>query len=341
MSDRVDPSGGYGKLGFREDANAGAGGFGMNVPLVSVCVCTYMRPAPLASLLASLAAQVVHNFGFEVIVIDNDARASARAVVESASRCHPDLPVRYGVEPIQGISHARNRSVELSRGQFIAFIDDDEEADANWLSALVDTARRCGCDAVLGPVIPIFPDGTPEWIIASRFFERARHETGTIVSPREGRTSNALIRADWVRSGSGSPFDTALAHSGSEDYDLFRRMHGSGARIRWCDEAIVRELVPHERQRLVWMLERSLRSSITYWRLNEGERFTAARGVRVAVGAFGAGALAVLGLFALPAGREYAIRCWVKAAGGLGRVLALTKVRLAGYRGKRVKQCSA
>lgn len=70
-------------------------------PLISVCVCTYRRPKQLEQLLQCLGRQNTNGlFDFSVVVVDNDARQSARGVVEScAARLH--VPIIYGVEPQQ------------------------------------------------------------------------------------------------------------------------------------------------------------------------------------------------------------------------------------------------
>ena len=92
---------------------------------ISVCVCTYCRPSLLAALLDSLALQTFQD-PFEVIVVDNDAAGSAADTVEIAKIRYPKLDIRYVVEPQKGISFARNTAASLAAGDFLAWIDDDE-----------------------------------------------------------------------------------------------------------------------------------------------------------------------------------------------------------------------
>src|SRR5471032_84020 len=98
---------------------------------VSVCVSTRARPAGLEILLGSLAAQRDAP-PFEVVVIDNDLAGSARPVADRFADC---LTIVYDVEPVPGVSTARNRSVARSRAPLLAFIDDDERAEPGWLAA--------------------------------------------------------------------------------------------------------------------------------------------------------------------------------------------------------------
>ena len=93
---------------------------------ITVCVCTYQRPAYLARLLEALSRQRgTSRFMFSVVVVDNDADRSSETVVQDlAIRAH--FPLTYDCEPERNISLARNRAIRNATGNLIAFIDDDE-----------------------------------------------------------------------------------------------------------------------------------------------------------------------------------------------------------------------
>ncbi|MBA2659535.1 MAG: glycosyltransferase family 2 protein [Nitrosospira sp.] len=294
---------------------------------VSVCVCTYRRPYLLAMLLDSLAAQ---NFGepFEVIVVDNDSADGGAEAFESAKKQHPELNIRYAVESQKGISFARNTAVSLAAGDFLAWIDDDETAVENWLTSLWKTRLQCDADAVFGPVVPVFPKGSPSWPRRSGIFERPRHLTGTRIDAREARTGNALVKASWLRT-LAPPFDIRFANTGGEDYDFFARMENQGARFEWCDEAEVFEMVPFERQRLGWVLERRLRGSVHYWRSRSVSRGRMT--IRVSTGGVVFVVFCLAGIIAAPFSFHRAVRLWCRAMGGLGRAVAITGLRWRGY----------
>jgi len=299
-------------------------------PLISVCVCTYRRPDLLQSLLQSLTAQRSDSFDVEIVVVDNDPLGSAQAVVEKARAAHPHHRVNYDIEPEQGISYARNRAVSLAKGDIIAFIDDDELPSEHWLASLLATMRETRADAVLGPVLPDFPHGSPRWSAACGCFDRPRHRTGDPVPANEGRTGNAIVRAHWLRA--RAPFEPRFALTGGEDYAFFRTISGQGAVLIWCDEATVSELVPLDRQRFRWVLERALRGSMTFWRINAVPCSPHRKAIRVAIGAAAGFAFAALGLALLPFGRHLAARYWSKAAKAIGRVLAVSSYNIETYR---------
>lgn len=294
---------------------------------VSVCVCTYRRPYLLAKLLDSLAEQSFSEL-FEIIVVDNEPAGHAAEVVELARTRHPTLNIRFTVEPQKGISFARNTAASLANGDFLAWIDDDEIAAKNWLTSLRMTQSRSNADGIFGPVIPVFPEGSRAWPVRSGIFERPRHSTGTRIDAREARTGNAFVTADWFRKYK-PPFDVRLANAGGEDYDFFSRIENEGARFEWCDEAEVFELVPLERQRVTWFLERRLRGSVNYWRSRHASKVQLA--IRASSGGMAFAVFAIAGLVVAPFGFHRAVKLWGLAMNGLGRVVALSGFNWQGY----------
>src|SRR5690242_17777067 len=129
------------------------------IPLISVCICTYRRPAQLEQLLNKLSQQDTRGlFRLSLLVVDNDAHQSARSTLESWAE-QASVSVAYSVEPPQNIAIARNVSVAMATGELVAFIDDDEEPSANWLYTLYETLLKYRADGVLGPVFPKFEQG--------------------------------------------------------------------------------------------------------------------------------------------------------------------------------------
>ena len=112
-------------------------------PRVSVVVCTRERPDDLARCLDAIARLRYEDL--EVVVVDNaPSTPRTREVVAAAD----DPRIRYTTEPAPGLSRARNHGVRVSRGQIVAFTDDDVRVNASWLEALVrgfSRTDRVGC----------------------------------------------------------------------------------------------------------------------------------------------------------------------------------------------------
>ena len=104
---------------------------------VTVAICTHERPDDLRRALASLAEQ--HDSKFRTIVIDNAPRTRATAnIVEEANLPNCD----YLIEPKKGLSRARNTALAHITSDHVAWIDDDEMADADWIGRLKQGFRH-------------------------------------------------------------------------------------------------------------------------------------------------------------------------------------------------------
>ncbi|MDV3104729.1 glycosyltransferase family 2 protein [Thermococcus waiotapuensis] len=89
-------------------------------PRVSVVIPTYNRDTLLRRAIESVLKQSFDDF--EVLVIDGARSGSTRELVRSLG----DGRIRYIPQRGKGIANARNLGVLKSRGEFIAFLDDDD-----------------------------------------------------------------------------------------------------------------------------------------------------------------------------------------------------------------------
>jgi glycosyltransferase involved in cell wall biosynthesis len=217
-------------------------------PMISVVICTYNRADTLRRALQSLICQETDGqFSYEILVIDDGSSDGTRAVVsEIASRSQ--VPVRYVCEEGYGIAQARNRCVSESRGEWIAWCDDDQLAEPDWLNQLFAVACRTGADVVGSDRVLSLPD---EPVVPLNRVTRV--VLGESIYHRESRlfsyqslptTGNMLIRRSVLDS-VGS-FDTSMVYSG-EDSDLARRVLAHGFTAWSAPKAVVHHLIPPSR----------------------------------------------------------------------------------------------
>lgn len=223
---------------------------------VSVCICTFRRPTLLKKLLVELERQQTEScITFSAVVVDNDAGESARPVVADFVAAS-GMEVIYCVEPMQNIAVARNRAVENAKGNFVAFIDDDEFPVADWLLLLWRTCEEHRSAGVLGPVKPHFEEPPPRWIVKGGFCDRPAYPSGTVLTWNQCRTGNVIFRRE-ILDGLSEPFRSEFGNGG-EDVDFFMRMAQKGLVFRWCNEAVAYESVPAARLQRRYMLKRAL-----------------------------------------------------------------------------------
>jgi glycosyltransferase involved in cell wall biosynthesis len=223
---------------------------------ISVCICTFRRAAMLKRLLGEIARQQTDGrFTYSIVVVDNDEQQSARPVVAEFTAKFPVETV-YCFEPRKNIALARNTVLEHARGDYIAFIDDDEFPVPEWLQRMLKTCEEYQAAGVLGPVRPHFDEPPPRWIIDGRFCERPEHPTGRVMDWEESRTGNVLFQKR-ILNGAPQAFNPEFGNGG-EDKDFFMRMTQQGYVFRWCNEGVTYETVPPSRWERKYMLKRAL-----------------------------------------------------------------------------------
>jgi succinoglycan biosynthesis protein ExoM len=148
-----------------------------------------------------------------------------------------------------GVAAARNRGVHESKGEWIAFIDDDEIAEPDWLKTLMNEAAISNADCVGGIVKLKLPGGLESNILGTvrKHFGEASPDMGWFqkrLNYYGPGTGNALVKAN-VFEHIGF-FDPSLPQVG-EDQDFFRRARRSGYKIVHSWNALVHHAIPVSR----------------------------------------------------------------------------------------------
>jgi GT2 family glycosyltransferase len=101
-------------------------------PVITAAVCTRDRPADLALALDSLHAQAYPRL--RTLVVDNaPSDDRTRRLVSQLARTRE---IDYVCEPRAGLSWARNRAIDASDTEIIAWADDDEVCDPWWAAEI-------------------------------------------------------------------------------------------------------------------------------------------------------------------------------------------------------------
>lgn len=135
---------------MERDGMDDAGGKAPTTADMTVVVCTRDRPTGLRRTLLSLQRQSTSDFN--LLVVDNAPSSAAAAQTLhglNIERCE------YVVEPRRGLSRARNRALDMTDTALVAWIDDDEVADADWVVRLkAGFAHESNPAAVCGVMLP-------------------------------------------------------------------------------------------------------------------------------------------------------------------------------------------
>jgi GT2 family glycosyltransferase len=222
-------------------------------PHITVVICTREHPGMLARCLDSLLAQ---NYpGFRILVVDNAPVTDATAeVVRSAARRGP---VEYVLEPKAGLSFARNTAVKAAPGQILAWIDDDEVADPNWLAEVARALHEHPeADVISGVIVPAELDTRAQmWFEQFGGHSKGRGFKPDTFGPHTAHRQSPLYPLPPFGTGANMTFrpgvierigmwDTALGAGtpamGSEDTLAFAQVLLSGGTIVYQPTAVTK-----------------------------------------------------------------------------------------------------
>jgi len=116
-----------------------------NTPLVSVIIPAYNAERFIAKTLESVICQTYSNW--EALVLDDGSRDDTIGIVNRF--VEQDSRIRLYQNPQNmGVAATRNRGIELSSGEFVAFLDSDDVWHADKLEKQLQRAETAQADIV-------------------------------------------------------------------------------------------------------------------------------------------------------------------------------------------------
>lgn len=208
-------------------------------PTVTVIIPTYNRAATLPRAIDSVLRQT--HADLELLVVDDGSTDDTPAVMESLN----DPRIRFLRQPEnRGVAAARNRGLRAARGDFIAFLDSDDE----WLPDKLE--RQLARFAALPEEVGLLYTGV-ETIAADGHRSIQAPEARGDVYPQlllrnkvHGGGSNAMIRRCVIAT--VGFFDETLP--AIEDYDYWLRV-ARFFRVDFVPEPLLRYHTPPAQQR--------------------------------------------------------------------------------------------
>lgn len=114
-----------------------------NKIIISVAVCSYNREYYLQKCLDSLVRQKdVDSKNYELLIIDNNSADNTKNLSTEYINKYPSIKIHYYFEPEVGLSHARNRAIKESHGEYIAYIDSDGIAYPDWIHQIIKFTHK-------------------------------------------------------------------------------------------------------------------------------------------------------------------------------------------------------
>ncbi len=217
-------------------------------PSISIIIATSGRAEKIRRLLESLTRVSERDtIKHEIVIANNATDETAAAAVESLAR---EFDGREGAccwqvrEPIAGKCRAQNKTIPLTQGNIIAFLDDDVEVRPEWLASVDSFFKKYPHDAMQGSVI-MRPEDEKNAEL-QKALSKYRTVDFLNYGPHTGADLNtltggnmALRREVFAQVGM---FDDRLGPGGlgiSEDVEFAKRILKAGKRIGWEPKAAV------------------------------------------------------------------------------------------------------
>lgn len=124
----------------------------MPTPLVSVIVPIYNVENYLARCISSITNQTYLNL--EIICIDDLSLDNSLTVLKNLQKSDSRIKILYH-DKNRGLGGARNTGINAASGEFICFIDSDDEIEENYISDLLESMTKHNADMVFCDLIHI------------------------------------------------------------------------------------------------------------------------------------------------------------------------------------------
>jgi glycosyltransferase involved in cell wall biosynthesis len=209
---------------------------------ISVIVATFNRAESILRTLEALSVQTLSWKEYEIIVVDDGSTDLTEKVVKEFIKQNDRLNVSYWRhEKNKGKAAACNTGIERSRGNWIAFTDDDIRPVENWLAAHLSRHQKDGqVQAVTGLVL--YPD---EWANKSNWIRYANSNYRK--NERYGESEDQNLPPNRFAGGNISLPRDELVQAGmfsdkvvrSEDVELGCRLFLMGIPLKFERNAVV------------------------------------------------------------------------------------------------------
>ncbi len=232
---------------------------------ITAVICTRNREKRIPMALDSLAGQTgIDAAQFDVLVVDNGSTDATMEVVESYKSKMP-FRISTAFEPHQGVSFARNRSLESACGDIIAYMDDDAAANPDWAVAHVEAYESDpAVRGVMGRIYPIWEGERPGWLdpLLESYLTIADYgdepfNVADVGQAPVGANMSFLKQAMLDVGG----FDVRFGFGGlqkipHEENDIALRIQAQGGKVVYWPRATVRHGVPADRMTVEWFKKR-------------------------------------------------------------------------------------
>lgn len=226
--------------------------------MISVVVCCYNASKRISDTVYGLVNQSAQKEKYEVIVVDNnsDDYGDLLEVIKKIDLGECNLKIIR--EMNLGLSYARNRGVQESKGEYVFFIDDDAVPSSQLIESYIKAIIETKPDVIGGNILPFFEVKPPSLLDSSiwgqwsiKYFgetDRWLTDDEYFLGTNIGAKRSILIK---------NKFDALLGRKGQklmggEEWFLGKKKY----RRRFVAKAFVFHKIPEERMKMEYFVRR-------------------------------------------------------------------------------------
>lgn len=190
----------------------------MDKPLFSFIIPVYNAEEYISRCIESILAAAMDGISFEVLLVDDGSTDKTYSIGQQFADKYENISIFY--QPNSGVSAARNKGLDEAKGEFLCFVDADDNVSRDYMEVIADRIRQANPDMIQIGYRRIYALGQ-ETVVSPRYdflyqdlnayFERERftHAVWTYVIRRS------------LLSDAGVQFDKTLRFS--EDQDVLNK----------------------------------------------------------------------------------------------------------------------
>ncbi|MDN5199973.1 glycosyltransferase [Fulvivirgaceae bacterium BMA10] len=230
-------------------------------PELSIIVCTYNREKYLPKALEHLKMQTAQSNVYEIVIVNNKSTDNTDSICRDFISKNTDLNIVYCIENNQGHTYSRNRGIEESNGQYLAFIDDDAFVCNDYVKSIINFFEtHTEVSAIGGKIIPVYEGKAPNWMTKYLLPLVSALDMGDKIKKFKGAKfpigANMAYRREVFKK--YGQFDVRLGRRGSgleggDEKELIIRLKKNEEAVFYVPEMLVDHIIPDRRLQMEYI----------------------------------------------------------------------------------------
>lgn len=227
--------------------------------MVSIIIPVFNKVDLTEKCLKSIVENTSHNYSYEIIIVNNGSTDSTVEIVSEFSVKYPNIHL-INLEKNLGFAKANNIASKRAKGKYLLHLNNDTEAEPNWLESMIELAENDSSIGAVGSKL-LFPDntvqhagvliykkhkgnGTSDLIAVHNHYKKSPDDPLVNIPYEYQVLTAACLLIPKVLYKQLNGFDERF-WNGYEDVDLCLRIRKAGFKLVYCPTST---LIHHESQ---------------------------------------------------------------------------------------------